>query len=82
MINCCLIKKLYHIKGKIEIIKNGIKNNNIFTILFSADSNLKGPICSIKEYSIVSEKKQLNICLGSTFPCSKKEFNNKTLIES
>ena len=78
--HCCLIKRLYHIKGKIEIIGNSIRDK--FTISFSADPNLDGPICSFIENEIIFKKKNLHICLGSDFPCLQKEFNHKTLIKS
>ena len=79
MKECCLIKKIYHVKGKISIYKDHEKQ--IFKILFIADSGCNGPICSfIQNYNRKVENTE--ICLGPNFPCLEKEFNNKILIKS
>ena len=51
--NACLIKKLYHVKGKITTtsINNDINN---FKILFRADSDFKGEICTYFKYNDIA----------------------------
>ena len=67
---CCLIKKLYHVKGKVSVYEVDKKGG--FNILFTADSDSNGPSCNNKD----------NLCLGPSFPCLEKEYNKKILIES
>ena len=67
---CCLIKKLYHVKGKVSVYEVDKKGG--FNILFTADSDSNGPSCNNID----------NLCLGPSFPCLEKEYNKKILIES
>ena len=77
MEECCLIKKLYHVKGKITTFDDN--ETNTFKILFIANSSSKeGSKCT----SFNKGQNPNNLCLGSVFPCLEKEFNNKILIKS
>ena len=88
-IKCCLVKKIYHINGEI-IIKESIKNKcKNFEIVFCPDSVQEKKTCNKnKKNSYSAEEnpkirnKNIDICYGAIFPCSKKEFNRKLLIKS
>ena len=86
-VKCCLVKKNYHVKGEIIIIKRE-KVNNQFEIVFSSNSEFKSYTCNkIKNKNTSNKKKQINannneICYGSVFPSLNKEFNRKLLIKS
>jgi hypothetical protein len=87
-VNCCLVKKHYHVKGEIIIIERGKNANNHFEIIFCSNSDNNGNTCNkIKKENVSNENKIINsnnneICYGSIFPCLKKEFNRKILIKS
>ena len=44
-IKCCLVKKHYHVKGEIIVIKRKIKDF-IFEIIFCSDSDNNGETCN------------------------------------
>ena len=90
-VNCCLIKKLYHVKGHILLIQKLGKKNS-FEIIFTSftekedikENNCNDNNQNIEEdirYKVVNGKNK-NICYGSIFPCLKKEYNRKILIKS
>ena len=76
---CCLVKKLYHVKGRLGWIietqkseNNNIKNrkgqNQIkFSFYFLSDLKFKNDKCNKKDDS--------NLCYGSIFPSLEKENN-------
>ena len=90
-INCCLVKKHYHVKGEI-IIKQYDDDKENFDIIFC--SNLEGifitetcnknkdNISPNKEGTKIINSKNKAICYGSVFPTPKKEYNRKILIKS
>ena len=88
-VKCCLVKKNYHVKGEIIVIKRE-KVDNQFEIIFSSDSDNEGETCNknnIKNNGNSKCKSVLNsnnikICYGSPFPCLKKEFNRQILIKA
>ena len=85
---CCLVKKGYHVKGEIIIIKIE-KVQYLFEIIFCSNPDEKGQTCNKigNEHNIQNNEDLINsnnnnICYGSVFPCLKKEFNRKILIKS
>ena len=83
-IKCCLVKKNYHIKGEMLILKREI-NNPDFEIIFCSDNDNNGETCNKitknKSKNIINSNND-NICYGSVFPSLEKEFNRKILIKS
>ena len=84
---CCLVKKSYHVKGEIIIIKRE-RANYLFEIIFCSNSDNSGETCNksdkdnnIKNRELINST-NIKICYGSVFPCLKKEFNRKILIKS
>ena len=45
-VNCCLVKKHYHVKGEIIIIERGKNANNHFEIIFCSNSDDNGNTCN------------------------------------
>ena len=83
---CCLVKKSYHVKGEIIIIKRE-RANYQFEIIFVSNSDNNGETCNkldkgnnIKNSELINFNNN-KICYGSVFPCLKKEFNRKILIK-
>ena len=79
----CLIKQLYHIKGKLFIVCEGKKLNIYFISYPDETQNEKNKIhCCNKttedsintEYTYLRDYKDY-LCYGSLFKCSKKENN-------
>ena len=88
-VKCCLVKKYYHVKGEIIVIKREKVNNQI-DIIFLSNSNNKAETCNkviktekknSKNKSTILNSNNNEICYGSPFPCIKKEFNRKILIK-
>ena len=81
-VNCCLIKKMYHVKGKIKIDK--LNEDSFDSIFFLSNNN---EINKIKEINEINEKcnkiidnqnkKSYNshLCYGSVFSCLQKDKN-------
>ena len=88
-VDCCLVKKNYHVKGQIivrELNENKKKN---FDIIFFSTGESKKP-CNknednsddkIRRNTIINAKNK-NVCYGSVFPTPFKEYNRKILIKS
>ena len=87
---CCLVKKIYHIKGEMIIInkESTTKKHKIFEIIFSPEKNKNKEPCNKNEKnSNITEgsppiDSKSNICYGAIFSCPKKEYNRKLLIKS
>ena len=88
-IRCCLVKKSYHVKGEITIIKSKSGGSD-FQIVFYSDSKKSKNTCNkiININQKVPTKNEIinynndQICYGSIFPCLEKEYNRKILIKS
>lgn len=87
-VKCCLVKKIYHVKGKITVSKNLEGNNESFEIIFISNENDEEYTCNkdIKydndPFNIQLKEKTKNICYGAIFSCPKKEYNKKIIIKS
>ena len=92
-IKCCLIKKIYHVKGVLFIIKRKTeRKKNIFEIVFCSDNDNKGQTCNknIENINNDNSNKKISdinsnnnsICYGALFPFPQKEFNRKIYIKS
>ena len=87
-IECCLVKKNYHVKGEMFILKRE-ENSSDFEIIFSSDSNNDNDN-DRKACNKTTKNKNNNainsnndeICYGSVFPTPQREFNRKILIKS
>ena len=84
-IDCCLVKKIYHVKGEL-VIKKYKGNKNVEFIFCSYNGKNKetcnkkiGNNTEKKTYQVHSENDE--ICYGSIFPCPAKEFNRKIAIK-
>ena len=71
-IECCLVKKMYHIRGNIGIIK--IKNKDLYLFFSSNGENIK----KCNKINNQKEEYHSNLCYGSVFACLEKD--QKTLI--
>ena len=80
VMRCCLVKKMYHVKGKFYLKKTD-KSENDFSYIFiseaTQDSHEEGPFCHFKINNVKRKE-----CFGSVLPCCKKEFNKKYIFES
>ena len=90
--NCCLVKKIYHVKGKMVILKTTEENKESFEIIFISNDDEKDFTCNKdiinqdkqKEFHFQKKlkEKNKNLCYGSIFRCPKKEYNKKIIIKS
>ena len=90
-IDCCLVKKIYHVKGELIIKKNKVNKNKNIELIFCPYNGKNNETCNKKHekkndksndkkiYTINSENEE--ICYGSVFPCPDKEFNRKIVIK-
>ena len=89
-VKCCLVKKIYHVKGEIIVIQRKITNTQ-FEIIFYSNSKsvVNANTCNKNEninlpennFKIINSNNK-EICYGSAFPCLEKDFNRKLLIKS
>ena len=87
---CCLIKKIYHVKGKIGILERIKDNKELFDIIFISNDKEEDFTCNKENMNIDSKnyfqkqknEKNKNLCYGSIFRCPKKEYNKKIIIKS
>ena len=82
-VQCCLIKKDYHVKGELVIkqIENNTKNKEYCLIFISYDKETS-TTCNKKTSKKKVRKSKLDeLCYGSVFTSPKKEFNRKILIK-
>ena len=87
---CCLVKKIYHVKGKLGIIKKEEGNKKSFNIIFISNDKDMNYTCNkdFKDmnYQYDSNKffgeKNKDLCYGSICRCLKKEYNRKIIIKS
>ena len=87
---CCLVKKIYHVKGKIGILKRTEENKESFDIIFISNDNDEDFTCNKENMNIdknnyfqrKQNEKNKSICYGSIFRCPKKEYNKKIIIHS
>ena len=86
---CCLVKKIYHVKGKLGIIKDEGNNKKSFKLIFISNDKEMNYTCN-KEFINMNEqnqndtfeKKNQYLCYGSISQCPKKEYNRKIIINS
>ena len=74
-LNCCLVKKMYHIKGKLlykSIFKNNKKKGILIFIANNDSDNKEGCNVSIQNDNNSKEKR---LCYGSVFNCPKLNYN-------
>ena len=80
-IKCCLIKKMYHIKGKILYLLDP-KDHLNFSIFFIPDSDNKGETCNKTEKNVNEDMYNSDHCYGSMFPCLEKDKKRLIYIPS
>jgi len=83
-VKCCIVKKNYHVKGEMFILKREEYSSD-FEIIFCSDHNNDGENCNKITKNKNNSKLNSNndkICYGSVFPTSQKEFNRKIFIKS
>ena len=87
---CCLIKQIYHIKGKIGISKKLEGNKDSFEIIFisndtdveyTCNKNFKNGVEDGARFVSMSERNK-SICYGSIFKCPEREYGRKIIIKS
>ena len=83
IIECCLVKKGYHVKGKIsrDEVKNTLNNSNNkeYILTFESYEDNTKTMCNKK--NINRQKKKIDeLCYGAVFECPKKEMNRKIRI--
>ena len=84
---CCLIKKMYHVKGKLYCFKNKSIYDN-FSIFFLSDKDSdKDSVndsvnekCNKKDTNKQDTSSSSNLCYGSMFESMKKEKNRLIVI--
>ena len=85
---CCLVKKIYHVKGKLGVRKKKKKNIESFEIIFISNDKDEEYTCNKlqnneKESGFLKlREKTKNVCHGSISKCLKKEYNRKIIIKS
>ena len=82
-VQCCLIKKDYHVKGELVIkqIENNTKNKEYCLIFISNDKEVCTTCNKKPPKKKVRKSKMDELCYGSVFACPKKEFDRKILIK-
>ena len=81
-VQCCLVKKGYHVKGEM-IIKQVEKNtkNKEYCLMFRTNDKEMTTTCNKKiEKKKVRKSKMDELCFGSVFSCPKKEYERKIVI--
>ena len=82
--NCCLVKKGYHVKGKLFVIElESETKNREFCIIFQSNDgdielNCNKKISKKKEKD--NKNKNNNLCYGSVFHSPKKEDDRKIIL--
>ena len=85
---CCLIKKIYHVKGKIGILKKNGNSKESFEIIYISNEKEEDYTCNkeIKNeevgFKLKLREKMKNTCYGSIFKCPQREYNKKISIKS
>ena len=74
---CCLVKKMYHIKGEIGVIDN--PNNKNFIIFFSSTKKENDEKCNKNNNKDKSEY-NCELCYGSVFKCLEKDRKRLIII--
>ena len=86
---CCLVKKIYHVKGKLGVMKKN--KDDSFKILFISNDKEEEYTCNkhlkiekTKHFQINKkfDEKNKYVCYGSICRCPKKEYNRKIIIKS
>ena len=84
---CCLVKAIYHVKGKLGVFKSE-GNNESFIIVFISNDKEEEYTCNKEDYNVNDNiqiklrEKTKNTCYGSILRCPKKEYNKKIVIKS
>ena len=88
---CCLVKQIYHVKGKIGISKKLEGNKDSFEIIFISNDKEVEYTCNKyfeknenddgSKFVSMNEKNK-DICYGSIFKCPEKEYGRKIVIKS
>ena len=73
---CCLVKKMYHIKGELGILNRNSENNLI--ILFSSNNEEYTEKCN--KNNDIAQGNDSHLCYGSVFPCLKKDRKRNLFI--
>ena len=87
---CCLVKKIYHVKGKMGILKKKDDNKESFDIIFISNDKDEDFTCNKENMNIdknnyfqrKQNEKNKSICYGSIFRCPEKEYSKKIIINS
>jgi len=72
-INCCLIKKMYHVKGKMKIDK--LETDLLDSIFFLSNKDDTNEKCNKKNDNQKKSSYNSHLCYGSVFSCLKKDKN-------
>ena len=70
-IKCCLIKKMYHVKGEIFILTSDNNKDN-FKIIFSSSNEEYKEKCNINNENDKIDNNN-DLCYGSVFSCLEKD---------
>ena len=72
-LNCCLIKKMYHVKGKIKIDK--LDSDSFDSIFFLSNNDETDEKCNKKIENQIKNSYNSHLCYGSVFSCLQKDKN-------
>ena len=84
-LECCLVKKSYHVNGKMFIInsnKNPYEQEDL--LIFQSPKALEFKTCNKhmpKKVKKNNSKIEKNLCFGSVFDCPNKEMDRKIVIK-
>ena len=88
---CCLVKQIYHVKGKIGISNESEGNKESFEIVFISNDKDVEYACN-KNFEndeknndgrfVSLNEKNKDICYGSISKCPEKEYGRKIVIKS
>ena len=83
--DCCLVKKGYHVKGKLIVIESLINaKNKEFSLIFESFDSEESQTCNKNNLKKVSKNKSKNgnLCYGAVFHSPHKEMDRKIVIKS
>ena len=83
--DCCLVKKGYHVKGKLIVIESIINaKNKEFSLIFESFDSEESQTCNKNNLKKVSKNKSKNdnLCYGAVFHSPHKEMDRKIVIKS
>ena len=81
-LKCCLVKKLYHIKGNLYFKEIHTNKKHKFKIFFISNNNTDNEECCNIPIENIKNNENPKLCFGSPFPYKNQNYNITKVIKS